>query len=101
MPTVVIRPRALADLAEIWAYIAENSPAHADAFAARIDHRFHASARQPEMGRARPELGKNLRSFVVGRHVIFYLPLSKGIEVVRVLHGARDIETAFQDEEPS
>jgi len=25
--------------------------------------------------------------------VVFYLPLSRGIEVVRVLHGSRDIES--------
>jgi toxin ParE1/3/4 len=96
---IVIRPRALDDLGEIWAYIAEDSPVHADAFAARIDRKFHALARQPGMGRARPELNKDLRSLAVGRHVIFYLPLSNGIEVVRVLHGARDIEAEFQDAE--
>lgn len=101
MPTIVIRPRALVDLAEIWAYIAEDNPASADAFTALIDHKFHALARQPGIGRARPELNRDLRSFVVGRHMIFYLPFSNGIEIVRVLHGARDIEAAFQDEEHS
>ncbi len=98
MSVVVIRPRVLVDLAEIWAYIADDNAASADAFAALIDSKFHALARQPGLGRARPELGKDLRSFAVGRHVIFYLPLSNGIEIVRVLHGARDIEAAFQDD---
>jgi plasmid stabilization system protein ParE len=37
MPSVVIRPKALEDLAEIWAYIAEDSLRHADALAAAID----------------------------------------------------------------
>jgi toxin ParE1/3/4 len=113
VPTIVIRPQALADLAEIWAYIAEDSAIHADAFAARIDRKFHALARRPGIGRARPELDKDLRSFVVGQHVIFYLPISNGIEVIRVLHSARDIDvirvlhsardidTAFEDEEHS
>jgi toxin ParE1/3/4 len=99
MSVVVIRPRALVDLAEIWAYIAKDNAAHADAFAALIDNKFQALARQPGIGRARLELGKNLRSFIVGRYVIFYLALSNGIEVVRVLHGARDIEAVFQDNE--
>jgi toxin ParE1/3/4 len=85
-------------LAEIWAYIADDSTEHADAFAALIDDKFHALARQPGMGRARPELDKSLRSFAVGRYVIFYLPLPKGVEIVRVLHGARDIEAFFSDE---
>jgi plasmid stabilization system protein ParE len=30
--------------------------------------------------------------------VVFYLPLSRGIEVVRVLHGSRDIESIFENE---
>lgn len=37
MPNVVVRPRALADLAEIWAFIAEDSVTHADRFAALVD----------------------------------------------------------------
>jgi plasmid stabilization system protein ParE len=36
MPSIVIRPKAVADLAEIWAYIAEDSAREADAFASRI-----------------------------------------------------------------
>ncbi len=46
----------------------------------------------PLAGRARAELGKDLRSFPVGNYIIFYLPLSDGIEVVRVLHGRQDID---------
>jgi toxin ParE1/3/4 len=98
MPSIVIRPRALADLAEIWAYIADDSSRHADAFAARINQEFRMLARRPEIGRARPELLANLRSFPVGRYVIFYLPHSRGIEVVRVLHGARDLKPLFEQE---
>jgi len=50
------------------------------------------------MGRARPELGHGLRSFVVGQYVVFYRPSTKGIEIVRVLHGARDIGATFEAE---
>jgi|SRR5579864_8936692 toxin ParE1/3/4 len=99
MPVVVKRPRALVDLAEIWEYIADDSFTHADAFATLIDSKFRTLARRPNLGRARPELSKDLRSFAVGRYVIFYLPLSNGIEIVRVLHGARDVATILQDDE--
>jgi toxin ParE1/3/4 len=51
------------------------------------------------MGRSRPELATGLRSFPVGRYVIFYVPLSKGVEIVRVFHGARDVDTTHQDDE--
>jgi len=36
-----------------------------------------------------------LRSLAVGRYVIFYLPIPGGVQIVRVLHGARDIEAAL------
>lgn len=96
MPNVVVRPRALADLAGIWAFIAEDSVNQADRFAALVDRQFRALARQPHMGRSRPELAADLRSFPVGNYVVFYVPRSKGIEVVRVLHGARDIKSILQ-----
>lgn len=99
MPSVVVRPRALVDLADIWAYIAEDNVNHADKFAALIDSQFRALARQPHMGRSRPELATNLRSFPVGHYVIFYVPLPKGVEIIRVLHGARDIESVLHEEE--
>jgi toxin ParE1/3/4 len=50
------------------------------------------------IGVKRNELMPSLRSFVVDRYVIFYLPIPKGIEVVRVLHGARDLNALFTDE---
>jgi toxin ParE1/3/4 len=36
-----------------------------------------------------------LRSLSVGNYLIFYRPLADGIEIVRVLHGARDIDSLF------
>jgi toxin ParE1/3/4 len=99
MPTVVVRPRALADLVEIWVYIADDSPERADAFVDLVDSKFQALSRRPGLGRCRPELAPDIRSFTVGRYVVFYLPLSRGIEVVRVLHGSRDIDSIFEHEE--
>jgi toxin ParE1/3/4 len=98
MPSVVIRPQAMTDLAGIWAYIAEDSPRHADSFAVRIDQEFRMLGRQPKLGRVRPELLVGLRSFPVGDYVIFYLPRARGIEVVRVLHGARDLKPLFEQD---
>jgi toxin ParE1/3/4 len=96
---MVKRPRALADLGEIWSFTADDSIVNADAFAARIDETFQLLARQPRMGRPRPELGSDIRSFVVSSYVIFYCLGGDGIEIIRVLHGARDIEAIFRDEQ--
>ena len=50
------------------------------------------------MGRARHELAVDLRSFPFGRYVIFYVPIEGGIDVVRVLHSARDVDASFGEE---
>jgi len=50
------------------------------------------------MGRARHELAADIRSFPFGRYVIIYTPVDGGINVVRVLHSARDVDAAFGDE---
>lgn len=46
-------------------------------------------------GKSRDELAPGMRSFPIGRYVVFYMPLEDGIDVIRVLHGARDIEAVF------
>jgi toxin ParE1/3/4 len=98
MARVLKRPRAQADLTEIWEFIAEDSESRADAFIDRLDQSLGALAANPLIGRARDELSPNLRSFPFGRYVIFYLPLPDGIEIIRVLHGARDLGVIFPGE---
>lgn len=86
------RPLALADLADIWAFIADDGEQQADLFLDLLEDKLALLATQPEMGRARPELAPGLRSFPVKRYVVFYRPLHDGIEVLRVLHSARDVK---------
>jgi len=95
MPVIVKLPRARLDLIELWDYIAEESETRADAFIDLIDEKFQILAGNPNMGRARREIEDDLRSFPVGRYVIFYRPTAKGIEIVRVLHGSRDLGSIF------
>jgi toxin ParE1/3/4 len=49
----------------------------------------------PHAGQRRTELRPCLRSFPVGNYLIFYRPLRGGVELVRVLHGARDVRRSF------
>ena len=95
MAVIVLQPRAKADLSDIWQFIAEDSADQADAFIDLIDQKFQLLAQQSGLGRRREELAEGLRSFPVGRYVIFYLPIPGGVQIVRLLHGARDIEAAF------
>jgi toxin ParE1/3/4 len=53
-------------------------------------------ARMPELGRKRPDLAPDLRGFPIGNYIIFYRPVPDGIQVIRVLHGARDIPELFE-----
>ena len=99
MPRVTRRPLAEADILEIWDYIADDSLAAADRWVDRLDEQFRLLAAQPMMGRARDELAPRVRSFPFGRFVAFYVPLDDGIDVVRVLHGARDIDAVFNPEQ--
>jgi toxin ParE1/3/4 len=98
MPQVRRRPLAEADILEIWDYIAYDSLAAADRWVDCLDQQFRVLATQPMMGRARDELAPGVRSFPLGRYVVFYVQLDGGIDVVRVLHSARDIDAVFNPE---
>jgi len=91
-----ISPRAREDLLEIWSYVAEESETNADGFIDKIHETMELLAGQPGLGRHREELAPGIQSFPVGRYIIFYRVLSNAIEIVRVLHGARDIENIFE-----
>jgi len=99
MPVIKLKPTAYNDMAEIWSYVAENgSTEQADKLIDRLEAKVRSLAESPNFGRLRPELLESLRSFPVGRYIIFYLPIKNGIEVVRVLHGSRDIDSLFENE---
>ena len=91
MPRVTRSAAARADLADIWDYVAQNSPQRATAFLRELEGLFQTLADQPLMGRARPELGEDIRSFPVARYVVYYQPWPDGVDIVRVLHAARDV----------
>jgi toxin ParE1/3/4 len=90
--TVVRRPLAAIDILDIWDRIADDDMVAADRWIDELDTSFGRLATQPLMGRARPELAPDLRSFPFQRYVIFYLPLPDDIDVVRVLHSAGDVD---------
>ena len=98
MSRVTRRPLAAADILDIWDHIAEDSVEQADRWVDKLDEKFKLIATQPLMGRARDELASDLRSFPFGRYVIFYEPIDDGIDVVRVLHSARDIDAVFGED---
>jgi toxin ParE1/3/4 len=95
MARVTRRPGAESDVIEIWVYIAEDSIAEADRWIDRLDERLRLWATQPTIGRPREELAPSLRSMPFGRYVVFFVAAQDGIDVVRVLHSSRDVDTNF------
>ncbi|MDR3557172.1 MAG: type II toxin-antitoxin system RelE/ParE family toxin [Syntrophobacteraceae bacterium] len=95
MARVLKRPQAETDLDEIWLYIALDSPDNADDFLDDFEKHCQALAQFPFIGANRDGLIPGLRSLAVGSYLIFYLPIEGGIDVVRVLHGMRDIDVLF------
>jgi toxin ParE1/3/4 len=92
MPHLFIRPQAENDLEEIWWFIAQDNPKNADNLLDSIAETCKLISKHPDMGEARNELLKNLRSFPVGNYLIFYMHLKDGVDIVRVLHGSRDLK---------
>ncbi len=80
------------DLDEIWLYIARKSVSAADRQLAKLHKTFQLIATHPDMGEQRPEFaGGDCRSFSAGSYVVYYRKFDGGVEVVRVVHGARDM----------
>ncbi len=96
MNTYTISPEARDDLSEIFAYIATNNPDAALAQILRFESLFDLLVQQPKAGRLHHELSPSLRGLVEGRYIIFYRETATGVDIARVLHGARDIPSLFR-----
>jgi toxin ParE1/3/4 len=99
---VVKRLQAVNDLDDQAAYLQQESPESAIRFLEQAEATFDLLAQMPRMGRLydsdNPRLA-GLRYFRVSgfeKHLIFYQVVEGGIEVLRVLHGARDIPSILE-----
>jgi toxin ParE1/3/4 len=102
MPTLRFTSDALDNIADIARYIAQESGSRALAenFTDRLVQKCEDLASLPgTMGRARPELRADMRSYSFKSYVIFFRYEGDVLEVVNVLEGHRDIEVFFGEEE--
>lgn len=103
-PVIKIHPLVLDDLENLFAWIAKDNLAAAERFKANARRDFEQLAQMPEMGprhRMAHSRLHNLRFWPIkgfNNFLIFYQPIERGIEVIRVLHGARDLQRALADE---
>ncbi len=89
-------PLAEEDLIGIWVRTASDNPTLADDFLDALDRRMHTLAASPALGRRRRGLAHAFDIPLPG-HVVVYRADDDGIEVVRVLDDAHDIEALFRD----
>ncbi|MGK7915835.1 MAG: type II toxin-antitoxin system RelE/ParE family toxin [Prochloraceae cyanobacterium] len=101
---IVRYPQALLDIEELAVYIAQDNPQAAFKFVDATEQAFKQLQKTPEIGALRtfnnPRLD-NMRVWPVSgfrKHLIFYRLSQKTIEILRVLHSARDLENIFQEE---
>lgn len=96
MKQLRITNEAKADLIDIWSYISQNNEDAADALIDKITGKFDELLANPKMGRERIDIAPLVRSFSVSNYLIFYRLIEEGIEIVRVIHGARNIPNLFE-----
>ena len=82
------------DLRELHAYIARDSEMYASGFVERIILAVEQLPDHPRIGRVVPEKNdENVRELLYQNYRIIYRVKSDQIEVLTVIHGARDLTT--------
>ncbi|MCF7789492.1 MAG: type II toxin-antitoxin system RelE/ParE family toxin [Prosthecobacter sp.] len=66
--------------------------AKADQLIERFRSKLEHLAKWNTLGRPRPEMARNCRSYPFGKYCFFFRPVDNGIEVIRVIHSARDLD---------
>ena len=88
-----LRELALADLEAIWVYTVEQwGIEQAERYLKSLFTCFEDLAENPQLDRQRDEVKAGCRSFPQGRHVVFYLVVPAGIEVIGIVHQSADVE---------
>lgn len=96
-----LTPAARSDLVEINAYIREDSgPRRAGAVRNELRLAMRKIASSPEIGHLREDLSDApLRFWPVYKFLVVYRPDTQPLEIVRVLHGRRDVQAILGQEE--
>lgn len=95
------RPRVIQDLIELATYISEDNLDVSDRFLLAAEETFKQLGKMPRIGKLCEFSHLNLSGIrqqsIKGfrKYLIFYREINSDIEILRVIHGARDIEEAF------
>jgi toxin ParE1/3/4 len=85
------------DLIEIWLYTFDKwGERQADKYLDELDEATQLLAEQPMLSRERSEFSPPVRIHHHAHHLIVYLALEDGINIVRVLHESMDIDSHLE-----
>jgi plasmid stabilization system protein ParE len=88
----VLTPRAEQDIAEVWDYVAADSIDAADRVLSALEKAMHRLAKAPGIGHSREDLADGRHRFLlVYSYLIVYRYRTKPLQIIRVLHAARDV----------
>ncbi len=92
MKRFTLSPQAAEDIHEAWGYIGRDNLDAAQRVRLRILEACRAIAQNPSVGHRRTDLtDKPVLFWPSNPYLIIYNPARKPVEIVRVVHGARDI----------
>ena len=103
MTSFEVTEAARKDLLDIWDYIRVDNLDAADKVFGRLHDTFVKLGRNPLLGHLREDLADSEhRFFLVYSYLVVYLASSKPLQIVRVLHAARDVQSllGLSPEEP-
>jgi toxin ParE1/3/4 len=100
--SIWVSPRALQDVADLAVYLGRTNATAASNFLDAFDRLCDVISQSPEIGspvrfaNSRLDGLRVLRLSAFPNHLVFYLPGGESIQVVRVLHGSRDLDAIFE-----
>ena len=98
---VVLTPTAIADLEDIGEWIARDSPANAARFLTQLRQRCLHLGEYPKAYPLVPRYEhRGIRRRPFQDYLIFYRASGDRVEILHVLHGARDYEPLLFPSEP-
>lgn len=98
---ITLRPQARHDIVDLAIYMADQSPDAAARFMDSAEHTCEFLRQNPQAGAFYPTENNRLTGLRVFQihgfpnHLVFYQESANGIEVLRVLHGARNVDSVL------
>jgi plasmid stabilization system protein ParE len=94
----VLTQVAKADLLKILEYLEGDNPSAILKVVDALDDAMQLLAENPGIGHLRPDLTpQDVRFWSVFRYLVIYRPDTKPLEIVRVLHGKRDVRRLLDE----